>query len=58
MKYPPRTEVLMVRLRPIERQRATTLASAEEVHVPELVRRLLAQAWQEKTRHDDPKEAA
>jgi hypothetical protein len=58
MNYEPRTEMVMLRLRPIERQRATRLAAAEEVRVPELFRRLLAQAWQEKTRHDDPKEAA
>jgi hypothetical protein len=45
MHYEPRSEVIFVRVRPSERERAATLAAAEEVHVPELVRRLLAKEW-------------
>ena len=45
MHYESRSEVLFVRMRPVEKQRAATLAAAEEIHVPELVRRLLAKEW-------------
>jgi hypothetical protein len=47
LDFPPRSERLFVRLRPSELERATILATAEEVKIPELVRRLLAKAWRE-----------
>jgi hypothetical protein len=47
LDFPPRSERLLIRLRPRELERATMLATAEEVKVPELMRRLLAKAWRE-----------
>ncbi len=55
--YEPRTEMIMLRLRPIERRRATRLAAVEEVHVPELFRRLLDKEWRRAAVQDDPQEA-
>ena len=57
MHYEPRSEVIFVRMRPLERERAATFAAAEEVHVPELVRRLLAKEWRRAAVQDDPQEA-
>jgi hypothetical protein len=47
LDFPARSERLLIRLRPRELERATKLATAEEVKIPELVRRLLAKAWRE-----------
>jgi hypothetical protein len=47
LDFPPRSERLLIRLRPRELERATMLATAEEVKIPELFRRLLAKAWRD-----------
>jgi hypothetical protein len=45
LKYGPRTERVLIRLRPEELERAHVLAKSEEVRVPELLRRLLQEKW-------------
>jgi hypothetical protein len=57
MHYEARTEKVFVRMRPAELERATRLAAVEEVHVPELFRRLLDKEWRRAAMQDDPQEA-
>jgi hypothetical protein len=53
LSYQPRTERVLLRLRPEELQRATMLAKSEEVKVPEYLRRLLAREWKASETNDD-----
>lgn len=52
LSYPSRTERVLLRLRPDELERAARLARAQEIKVPELIRRILAQAWRASTAAD------
>jgi hypothetical protein len=45
LSYPSRSRRVLLRLRPDELERAAKLAHEQEIKVPELIRRLLAQAW-------------
>jgi hypothetical protein len=45
LSYASRSERVLLRLRPEERQRAEMLAREQEIKVPELIRRLLEREW-------------